>query len=85
MHKRKNITLYALTTCPHCKAIATMLDEKEFQYKRINVDVLEEEEKKKMIMEVRKVNRRGSFPTTVIDGKVVVGYKEEELKEALGI
>jgi glutaredoxin len=35
--------------------------------------------------EVRKINKRCTFPTIVIGEKVIVGFQEKEIKEALGI
>jgi len=34
---------------------------------------------------VRKLNPRCSFPTIIIGDKVIVGHKEDEIKEALGL
>jgi glutaredoxin len=38
-----------------------------------------------MVEEVKKVNERCSFPTIIIGDKVIVGYKEKDIKEALGL
>jgi glutaredoxin len=42
-------------------------------------------ERRDMLEEVRKLNNRCSFPTIVIGDQVIVGYKENDIKEALGI
>jgi glutaredoxin-like protein NrdH len=34
---------------------------------------------------VRKLNPRCSFPTIIIGERVIIGFKENEIKEALGI
>ena len=39
----------------------------------------------KVIEEVRKVNPQVAFPTIVIGDKVIVGYREVEILEALGL
>ena len=35
--------------------------------------------------DIKKINPRCSFPTLIIGEKVIVGYKEKEIKEALGL
>jgi glutaredoxin len=49
------------------------------------VDKLEGDERKAIIEDVKKFNPRCSFPTIIIGDTVVVGYKEKEIKEALGM
>jgi len=79
------IKLYAVSTCSHCRALMEFLEENGFSFDRVYVDELLGAERREVIKEVKKVNKRCSFPTTVIGEKVVVGFKEDELKEALGI
>ena len=38
-----------------------------------------------LIEDVKKFNPRCSFPTIIIGEKVIIGYKEKEIKEALGM
>jgi glutaredoxin len=49
------------------------------------VDKLEGDERKAIIEDVKKFNPRCSFPTIIIGETVIVGYKEKEIKEALGM
>jgi hypothetical protein len=51
----------------------------------VDVDLLEGEERKAILEDVKKFNPRCSFPTIIIGDTVIVGYKEEEIREALGI
>lgn len=51
----------------------------------IDVDLLAGEERATVIDEVRRLNPDVSFPTIVIGDKIVVGFNESKLKEALGI
>ena len=62
-----------------------MLDECTIQYDFVDVDLLKGEERKAIIEDVKKFNPKCSFPTIIIGDKVIVGFKEEEIKEALGI
>jgi glutaredoxin len=80
------ILLYALSTCGWCNKTKEFLKSLGVEYSYIFVDYLEGQEKEDTIEEVKKWNPRCSFPTVVInDEKCVVGYKEDEIKEALGL
>ena len=81
----KQIKLYSLSTCSHCKSTKKLLDECTIQYEFVDVDKLEGEERKSILEDVKKFNPKCSFPTIIIGEKIIVGYKEEEIKEALGL
>jgi len=81
----KEVKLYTLSTCGHCKSTKRLLAECTIEYDFVDVDLLEGEERKAIIEDIKKVNPRCSFPTLIIGDKVVVGYKEKEIKEALGL
>ena len=80
-----DITLYALSTCIHCKNTKEFLNACGIDYKCIEVDKLDGEERQKIIDEVKQYNPRCSFPTIVIGDKVIVGFRQDELKEALNL
>ena len=50
-----------------------------------DVDLLAGEERQRAIDEVRKINPSCSFPTILIGDKVIVGFDESAIREALGI
>ena len=79
------IMLYTLSTCSHCKATKEFLNDCSVKYDFEDVDLLEGEERKAILEDVRKWNPKCSFPTIVIGDKVIAGFKENEIKEALGI
>lgn len=79
------IKLYAVSTCAHCNTLKKMLQEGDFTFDSIDVDLLLGKERRDMLEEVRRLNKRCSFPTLVIDEKVIVGYRKDEIKEALRI
>ena len=85
MEDDKQIKMYTLSTCGHCKATKKFLNECEVHYEFTDVDKLEGDERKAILEDVKKLNPRCSFPTIVIGEKVIVGYKEDEIKEALGL
>ena len=83
--KVPKVKLFSLSTCSHCKATKKLLGECTIKYEFIDVDLLEGEERRAIIEDVKRFNPRCSFPTIIIGDKVIVGFKEKEIKEALGL
>ena len=82
----EKVILFAISTCAWCKKTKRFLDENGIEYESCDVDLLEDEEKERVREEVARHNPRRSFPTLVVDDeKVVVGFNEERLREALGL
>lgn len=79
------VKIYTLSTCGHCKATKRFLEECKIKFEFEDVDLLEGEERAAMLEEVKRWNPNCSFPTIIIGDKVIVGYKEDEIKEALGL
>jgi glutaredoxin-like protein NrdH len=79
------VFLYALSTCGHCRNTKRLLDENNVQYDFVDVDLLPKDEMNKVLDEVRKVNPQCAFPTLLIGDKVIIGYRELEILEALGL
>ena len=80
-----HVKVYTLSTCSHCKATKRLFDECSVKYEFTDVDLLQGEERAAILEDVKKLNPRCSFPTIIINDKVIVGYKENEIKEALGL
>ena len=79
-----DIKVYALSTCPWCRKAKKLLDDMGVDYYFADVDLLSGDEKNKVMVVVRKWNPSASFPTIVInDSKCIVGFREDEIKEAL--
>jgi glutaredoxin len=82
----KQVTFYGLSTCVWCKRTRQLLEDNDVAFDFIYVDLLRGTERKEAIEQVREWNRAGSFPTLVVDGKQsVVGFKPDQIKEALGL
>jgi glutaredoxin-like protein NrdH len=82
---QKPVEMYTLSTCSHCKATKKFLDDCKVQYEFTDVDLLEGEERKAILEDVRKLNPQCSFPTIIIGDKVIVGFQEDQIREALGL
>lgn len=77
------VTLYALSTCIHCKNTKAYLDECGVLYDCVFVDQLTGQERSDIVNEVKKHNPSLSFPTLVIGDEVVVGFNKDKISEAL--
>jgi glutaredoxin len=85
MAKQKNVKMYTLSTCGYCKATKKYFDSHDVDYDFTDVDLLEGQARASVMEEIRKLNPRFSFPTIIIGDKVIVGFREEEIRDALGI
>jgi len=79
------VFLYTLSTCSHCKATKRFLTEHGIPYDFIDVDTLEGEENNGSLTMYMTYNPNRSFPTIIIDNRVIVGHNEAALREALDI
>ena len=84
-NSQPEVKIFSLSTCSHCKATKKFIGECSIKYEFIDVDMLKGDERKDIIEDVKKFNPRCSFPTIIIGDKVIVGFKEKEIKEALGM
>ncbi len=80
------IMLYALSTCGWCRKTKELLDNLGLEYYYTYMDLIEGKEKENALKDLRKWNPRYSYPTIIINDKTcVVGFKEDEIKKAIGI
>ncbi|MBE0426713.1 MAG: glutaredoxin family protein [Nitrospirae bacterium] len=79
------VKIYTLSTCSHCKATKKFLNDCAVEYEFTDVDLLDKEERTAVLEDIKKINPRCSFPTIIIGGKVIVGFYEDKIREALGL
>ena len=79
------VKIYSLSTCSHCKSTKKLLADCTVRYDFVDVDLLEGEERQAILEDVKKFNQKCSFPTIIIGDTVIVGFKEKEIREALGL
>lgn len=82
---RPPVKLYALSTCGHCRNTKNFLNENGIEYLCIEVDLTSGEERQTVLDEVRALNPNCSFPTLVVGDTVIVGFREAEIRKALGL
>ena len=84
--KHHKVVLYALSTCVWCKMTKQFLKDSGVENDYIDVDLCQEDDKQKIRQEIQSKGGPLSYPTTIIDDKVIVtGFRKDLLKEALEI
>ena len=79
------VVMYGLSTCVWCKKTKKLLTDLGVDFEYVYVDKLEEKEENEAVEKLRLFNPSISFPTTIInDEKAIVGFKEKQIREALG-
>ncbi len=79
------IMIYTLSTCSHCNACKKFLNSHEVRYDYVDVDTLKGDNRQEVLDEVRQYNPGLSFPTILIGDRVIIGFREDEIREALGL
>lgn len=79
------VKIYTLSTCSHCKSTKTFLDQCAVKYEFTDIDLLDGQERMTILEDIKKWNPRCSFPTIIIGDKVIIGFRENEIREALGL
>ena len=75
-----SVIVYSTTACPWCYRVKSWLDEHKVKFRDVNVGT-DQAAAQEMI------EKSGQMGVPVIDvnGKIIVGFDEAALKEALGI
>ena len=81
----KKVKIYTLSTCSHCKAAKKFLNENQIIFDATDVDLLQCADREAALDEVIQFNPQRSFPTIIIGDRIIVGFKEKDIREALGL
>ena len=81
--KGHEVIVYGLSTCAWCKRTKHFLKDSRVNYEYVDIDLVNPEDRKKIDRELRKWKCQ-AYPAVLIDNKkLIVGFKVDELKEAL--
>ena len=83
--KQCDIKLYALSTCVHCRSAKEFLDQCGVNYDCVDVDKLDGDARRHIIEEIKKENPNCSFPMLIVGDKIIIGFRADEIKEALNL
>ena len=80
-----SVMLYALSTCGWCAKTKELLRQLGVKFDFVYVDLLEGQDQEKTMQVVEKWNPPGSFPVLVLNNsRCIIGFREQEIREALG-
>jgi glutaredoxin-like YruB-family protein len=75
-----NVKIYTTNSCPACMMAKMFLRENNIEFEEINLD-----EHPEKIDELQEKAGRAVVPVLEVNGKIIVGFDKEKIKEALGI
>ncbi|MBA7612849.1 Glutaredoxin 3 [subsurface metagenome] len=76
----REVKVYSTPTCPWCRKVKQFLEDNGIEYKDFNV-AEDSAAREEMINKCKQL----AVPTICIDGEVIVGFNEAQLKEKLGL
>jgi glutaredoxin len=79
------VKMYTLSTCGHCKATKKFMHDNGIDFDFVDVDLLQGDDKQKVLEEVMQYNPDRSFPTIIIGDTIIIGFRENDIREVLGI
>ncbi len=79
------VKIFTLSTCSHCKATKKFLNDNSIEFEFVDVDQFQGKEREKILEDVIQYNPQRSFPTIIIGEKIIIGFKEDDIRKALGI
>jgi len=79
------VKIFTLSTCSHCKATKKFLHDNGIKFEFVDVDQFQGTEREKILEDVVQYNPQRSFPTIIIGDKIIIGFKEDDIRKALGI
>jgi glutaredoxin-like protein NrdH len=81
---KHKVLVYALSTCVWCKMTKQYLKDNNVEYEYVDVDLSTEQDKQKIRETITAKGGTLSYPTTIVDDKIVVtGFRKDLLKKEL--
>ncbi len=83
---RHKVLLYAISTCGWCRRTKRFLKGNDIEFEYVDVDLCSREDREEIRRDILSRGGELSYPATIINDKILInGFKEGELREALGI
>ncbi|MBS7249225.1 MAG: glutaredoxin family protein [Candidatus Freyarchaeota archaeon] len=85
-NRKHKVRMYALSTCIWCKRTKQFLKDNNIEYEYVDVDLASREDYEQIRQEILDRGGSLSFPVIIIDdNKLINGFRESDLREALEI
>lgn len=75
-----SVTVYSTPVCPYCNMVKQFLKKHNIEFE--DCDVSSQQDK---LQEMMAKSGQTGVPVTDIDGKIIVGFDQEALKQALDL
>jgi glutaredoxin len=83
---KHKVVMYALSTCVWCKKTKQLLKDNNIEYEYADIDLCNSKDQEDIRKDIVKHGGYISFPTIIVDDKTLItGFREDKIKEALGI
>lgn len=83
---KHKVFMYALSTCAWCKLTKKFLKDNKIEYEYVDVDLSNEKDRDRIRRDIHKRGGHPTYPVMIIDDKkLIIGFRRDEIKEALGI
>jgi glutaredoxin len=84
-NKKHKIFLYTLSTCVWCKRTKKLLKDNDVEYAYTDVDLRDEKDQERIKNDIYRRAGRLSYPAIIIDDDtLIMGFREDEIRERLG-
>lgn len=81
----KKPIFYAISTCPRCIRVKRFLNEINFEYELIEVDLIPRDERQAIVNRLSRYNPVVSFPVIETEDNLLIGTTIEEIKQVFGV
>jgi glutaredoxin len=83
-NNKHKVLVYALSTCAWCKMTKKFLSDSGVEYEFVDVDLASAQDHEKIRDDIVKKGGEPSYPTIIVDNKIViVGFRKDLLQKAL--
>jgi glutaredoxin-like protein NrdH len=81
-----NVFIYTLSTCGWCKKTKQFLKDNGVEYEFMDIDTSTREEKRAAIERLKEKGAPLAFPVIIVDDdRIISGFKQDAIREALGL
>ena len=79
------VRIFTLSTCVHCQALKDMLAQHAITFECTDIDLMPKEQRRQFLKEIVVYNPQKTFPIVIVNGKAIVGYRQDLIKRELGL
>lgn len=85
-NKKHRVLLYTLSTCAWCNRTKKFFKDNGIEYEYVDVDLCDEDDKRKVRNDIAKRGGNVLYPTIIIDDDILIaGFLEDRIKEVLRV